>query len=293
MSTTPTRTTRRVLGRAVAVLAAGLLAGVATASGAAAAPSPADVGWVRLAHLSPDTPEVDIQLTNVATSDTQEFSDVGYADVSGYQRLSPGSYTVAMRPAGAPASSDPVITQAVDVSGGQAYTVAAVGLNENLAGRVITDDLEAPPAGQARVRLIQASVSQPEVDVTTDTGDPIATDAAFGSVTGYASIDAGAWTLDVSGATRSGVVDVDLAPGSVNTLFALDQGGQLTIASVVDSEGAGTMPDGGVATGGGGLYYEQQRHQAIALGALGLLVVTGSALLIRSSRRRAEDAGAA
>lgn len=291
MSTT-VLSVRRALGRAAAVLATGALASVAVIPGAVA-DIPSDAGWVRLAHLSPDTPEVDIQLSNVATAQTQEFTDVGYADVSGYQRLAPGSYTVAMRPAGAASDSDPVITQAVEVADGRAYTVAAVGLNENLSGRVITDDLEAPAEGQARVRLIQASVSQPVVDVTTDTGDQIATDARFGSVTGYASIDSGAWTLDVSGESRSGVVDVELAPGSVNTLFALDQGGELTIASVVDSEGAGTMPDGGVATGDGAAYQAaQQRQLAISLAALGLVVLAGTVIAVRS-RRRVGDAGTA
>lgn len=289
-----TRDPRATLIRGGAALAVAL-AGAALAAPAATADTtdaPTAEGWVRLAHLSPDTPEVDIQLTNVATAETEEYNGVGYADVSDYERLQPGSYVVAMLPAGAPEGTDPVITQAVEVVEGEAYTVAAVGLNADLSGRVITDDLQSPEEGTARVRLIQASVSEPVVDVVTDTGAAIATEAEFASVTGYAEVDAGGWTLEVSGEDSSGVVQVDLAPGSNNTLFAIDRDGELTIAAIEDSSGAQTMPQGGVATGGGGLYHAEQRQRTlVAAAGVALIGAIGAAVVLR--RRSATDGGPA
>lgn len=277
---------RTVLERAAAVAAAAvLMAALAAPASADTAPDPE--GWLRLAHLSPDTPEVDIRLTNVATAKTEEYTGVGYADVSGYERLEPGSYTVAMRQAGAPADSEPVISAAVEIEPGVAYTVAAFGLQEDLTAKIITDDLQAPAAGTARVRLIQASVSSDSVDVVTDSGDEIATDVPFASVTGYADVDAGAWNLEVSGGGNEGVAQVDLAPGSNNTLFAIDQDGALTIAAVEDSSGTRVMPQGGVLTGSGGLYYAEQRQRELLLGALAVLVPAAVVLLMATRRRGA------
>ena len=66
------------------------------------------VGYVRLAHLSPDTPKVDVWLTSFkGSSYSQVFRGVGYGVVSPYQRVAVGTYTVAMRPPGADESVPP------------------------------------------------------------------------------------------------------------------------------------------------------------------------------------------
>ena len=44
---------------------------------------------------------------------------VGYGAVSPYQRLQPDRYAVSMRPAGAPATSPPVLSTNVNASPGQ------------------------------------------------------------------------------------------------------------------------------------------------------------------------------
>lgn len=274
-------TNRRSLRRVGAVIAATGLA--LTAGGTAAMADTAGEGWVRLSHLSPDTPEVDVQLTGVDSAEGFELEDVAYGDVSDYTRLPAGAYAVAMVPAGAPEGTDPVVSQVVEISGSEAYTVAAVGLNEDLSARLITDDLTAPAEGQARVRLLQASVSSPSVDVATDTGASIAEEAEFGTATDYTEVEAGRWTLEVDGRSTSGTVQVDLAPGSVNTLFVIDRDGEITIDAVEDSSGAEAVPAGGVATGEGGLYYaEQEQGQARVLAAAGLgaVLLLGAVLVV-------------
>ena len=62
--------------------------------------------YLRLAHLSPDTPKVDVYVASVADP-ARSFvvPGVGYGAVSPYQPLPAGSYVISMRGAGAPADS--------------------------------------------------------------------------------------------------------------------------------------------------------------------------------------------
>jgi hypothetical protein len=210
-------------------------------------------GWLRLGHLSPDTKSVDVRVSAVSGGSTLfELNGVGYGDVSGYEELPSGTYTVSMVPAGASGSSVPVISETVTIDAGTATTVAAYGPTDDLQVRSFADDLSEPAAGSARIRLIQASTITPEVDVTTAQGDAIAQDAKAGSATGYAEIPAGDWSLDLIGAGVSDTADVSVEPGSVTTLFVLDTAsGGLTILPILDSASVGDVPDGGVDTGGG------------------------------------------
>src|SRR5262249_25720294 len=116
------RFARRARLIALAILAFGLLAGaepVSASSGSA---------WVRLADLSPNTPAVDVYLYSFHNSKALiVVHHVAYGTISGYQKLPAGEYTVAMRAAGAPASSAPVISTTVNAHPGKAYTVAGLG----------------------------------------------------------------------------------------------------------------------------------------------------------------------
>ncbi|MET1072503.1 MAG: DUF4397 domain-containing protein, partial [Umezawaea sp.] len=70
-----------------------------------AVPVPAQAAggcYLRLAHLSPDTPSVDVTVTAFSRPDwSVTIKGVGYGALSDYQRIETGTYTVAMRPSGA------------------------------------------------------------------------------------------------------------------------------------------------------------------------------------------------
>ncbi|UYK40348.1 DUF4397 domain-containing protein [Microbacterium terricola] len=241
---------RRTIG---AVSAAALVAlSLAFAPGAATAAT-AETGWLRLGHLSPDTKSVDVEVTSPSGKTVLELEGVSYGDVSAYSELTPGSYTVSMVPAGSPASTSAVISADIKVPADSAMTVVAYGPSTDLEVKAVDDDLAAPSSGSARIRLFQASTLADSVDVETSTGVPIAEDATQGSVTDYAEVPAGSWTLELTGGDKSASADVDVAAGSVSTLFVLDTAdGGLTILPIVDSAAVGDAPDGGVQTGGGG-----------------------------------------
>ena len=276
-------TRRRRLGSAVAVLAA--LAAVALfASPAQAA---AGDGYVRLAHLSPDTPAVDVYLKSQSNSVApQTFRGVAYGAMSQYLRLPVGTYLVAMRKAGASASTKPVITTEVGVENGAAYTVAGVGRFADLGLRVLKDDLQLPDPGKSKVRIIQASVKAPVLNVAGKNGKIIADGVQFATTTAYREVNPGRWSVQVAptGGGKVSVLPCTLGAGSVYSLVVLDdKNGGLKPELHVDAERQGTVPLGGVATGDGGS--QPVSHLSTALLLAGLAAVLAAAFVVVVRRR--------
>src|SRR4051812_616781 len=206
-----------------------------------------DTGKLRMAHLSPDSPAVDVTVEGSSVT----FEGVGYGDVTEYQALPTGTYTVDVRGAGADPASRPALTTTVDVQPGTAQTVAGVGLFADLSLAVHHDDLSAPAAGQARVRVLAGASGAPSLDVGVPGIPPLASNLAFGQVGGYVDVPAGDLRVRVS-PTGGDVttVPLSLAAGAVYSLLVLDQdGGGLTAVAVRDAAGPAAAPVGGVEAG--------------------------------------------
>ncbi|GAB3984949.1 DUF4397 domain-containing protein [Plantactinospora veratri] len=273
---------------AAAAAALGLGLGVSTVvAGPAGATAP--VGYVRLAHLSPDTPAVDVYLGPAdGTTEPQVFKAVGYGVLSPYLPLPTGPYAVAMRRAGAPSGDPPVLTTGVSVKPGGAYTVAGVGRYAELGLKVLDDDLSAPADGRAKVRVVQASVRAPVVDVTVAAGPSIADAVPFATTTPYHQVEPGRSKLRVSATgAKATTADVSLRNGTVYSLLVLDaEAGGLTTELRVDARGGVVVPDGGVDAGAGGTAGPggpAYRLGLASVGALGAVVVVAVA---RSAARR-------
>ncbi|MDO3704587.1 DUF4397 domain-containing protein [Micromonospora sp. C28SCA-DRY-2] len=274
-------TPRRLLAGAGALL---LGAGLATAAAAPAAGA-ATVGYVRLAHLSPDTPAVDVYLAAPDRSEPQVFPAVGYGVVSRYLPLPAGRYAVAMREAGAPADEPPVLTTEVAVSSGAAYTVAGVGRHADLGLRVLHDDLSAPPPGRAKLRVVQASVRAPVLDVAAADGPRIAEGVPFATTTDYHELEPGRWRLRLGGAGGPTTeAAVELTRGAVYSLLVLDaKRGGLTTELRQDAQGGSVVPAGGVDTGAGGTARpERSAYPLLGLAGAGLV---GAGLVLLRRRR--------
>jgi hypothetical protein len=271
----------RRLGSAAAALAA-LAATVLLASPARAADGD---GYVRLAHLSPDTPAVDVYLkAQSGNPKPQTFKGVAYGVMSPYLRLPTGTYSVAMRPAGADPSTDPVLTTEVNVENGAAYTVAGVGRYADLGLRVLRDDLKLPDAGESKVRIIQASVRAPVLDVGVNNGPTIADGVQFATTTNYRNVKPGTWTVKVqpSGGGKTSTLPCTLGAGNVYSLLVLDaKGGGLKTQLRIDAGREGTMPLGGVATGGGGTQPGSHLPMAVLFAAIAALLTGGVVVAIR------------
>ncbi|HET6393048.1 MAG TPA: DUF4397 domain-containing protein [Blastococcus sp.] len=273
---------RLVRAAGVAVLVA---AGPAIGGTAQAAPD-AD-GLLRLAHLSPDTPAVDVYVDAVADPDAGiTLEGVGYGAVSEYQDVPTGSYTVSMRQAGASPDTPPVLSTTVEVTGDTARTVAGVGLFADLGLTIIEDSLQTPPAQQSRVRVLAGASNAETLDVGIAGGPSVATGLAFASTSEYVDVPAGSTTLTVAaGGQAPAELPVELAAGSVYSLVVLDADQGLRVEPVLDAAGAGVAPAGGVETGAGGAAGTGPSAGLVVMAAGG-----AAAVLVAGSRVRRRPA---
>lgn len=278
--------------RSVRLLCATALAAACWAVGLpAAGAAPAGGGLLRLAHLSPDTPAVDVYVNSVADPAADlTLHGVSYGDVSDYRDVPPGSYTVSMRKAGAAADTPPVLSTTVEVGADSARTVAGVGHFADLGLRILQDSLTPPPSGDARMRVVAAAATAGSLDVSMPSGQ-VAKGLAFAHTSDYVDIPAGRTTLTVAPAGGpSAQLPVTVSPGAVYSLLVLDKsGGGLTVRPVLDAASPGVVPTGSVPAGEGGTAPGQQptvlgpiAAGLAALAVLGLLVT----FRVRSPWRR-------
>ena len=237
-------TTITVLGGTAALVAA-------TPTAASAAPAAGRSGWVRIAHLSPQAPAMDMYVYPFGNPGRPlVLKDVSYGAVSAYMAVIPGQYTVAMRGFGAPATSKPALTTSFRVDAGAAYTLAALGPDPGLRTEVLKDQMTAP-AGKAVVRVLQASLRQHRVTVSYGP-DILARQLAFGVATSYAAVSPGARTVRFTAPGQHAAMPVTLAAGSVHTIVVLDDSSGLKVDAVTDAAGSQIMPKGAVSAGFGG-----------------------------------------
>jgi hypothetical protein len=204
---------RRLVLLGLALMTALALAAPAFAQGGGQA-------QVRVAHLAPDAPNVDVYVNGDPV-----LTDVAYTTVSGYLSLPAGTQQVTVYATGD--TTSPVIDTPVELAAGGAYTVAAVGLvaDDSLSAQVYQDDLRSPDSGNAKVRVVHASPDAGPVDVIPRGGGALVEGLSFPEASPYAEVPAGSYTLDVNAAgtkkTALTVPNTKLASGSVYSAFAV------------------------------------------------------------------------
>ena len=277
------------LHRRALIFVAALGAALGLAFALAAPAMAADQAYLRLAHLSPDTPKVDVYVSSVADPGKSLFvPGVGYGAVSSYQALAPGSYVVSMRKAGASKDSPPVISTTVDAKAGQAYTVAGTGLSASLGLTVLADQLALPPAGKAAVRCINGAVTASSVDLGQTGKQPWATGVKFATTTPYTDVNAGTWTLRVTAPGKPPVdLPVTVDPNSTYSVVLLDKKGAFSAQLIRDSAGATVAPVGGVETGFGGSAPDALALVAFGTAAVALGLVAALTMVAGIRRARA------
>jgi hypothetical protein len=241
----------RLLRNALRIVAAVTVLTSAGLTGAAPVLASPGTGWVRLAHLSPNTPPVDVYLYSFGDPHARlVLHHVSYGMVSPYQQVPAGDYTVSMRAAGAAPTAKPVLSTGFGVSTGDAYTVAGMGPASGLRLQVLKDTV-AVPKGRALVRVIQASLRQHVVRVTLGKL-VLARKLKFASTTAYRTVIAGTRVARVAGNNEDASAGVSLPADTIHTLMVLDGAGHLRISDLVDAAGSRVQPQGGAATGLGG-----------------------------------------
>ncbi len=181
-----------------------------------------EMATLRVAHLSPDAPNVDVYIDGDAV-----LEDVPFRAVSDYLEVTAGSYEVMIT-----AADDPdtvVFDEELEVPAG-AFTVAALGElaeeNQPFAPDVFEDDVS-DPGDDARVRLVHAAPDAPNVDVTVGDGETVLfEDVGFGEADAL-EVPPDAYELEVRPATDDNDGDivetfpVEPEAGTVYTAFAV------------------------------------------------------------------------
>lgn len=174
---------------------------------------------VRVAHLSPDAPNVDVYV-----DDDRALPDVSFRTVSDYLELPVGDHTVTITAAGDPDTV--VLEDDVTVETG-AYTIAAIGeLGEGTSvfqTLVLMDDNSVVDDDTARVRIVHASPDARGVDIAVAGGDVLVEDVTFGDAA-YVEVPAGQYDLQVRQSGEDYVAaefSEEFAGGTVYTAYAI------------------------------------------------------------------------
>jgi hypothetical protein len=165
---------------------------------------------LRIVHAAPDAPPVDVYI-----NDAQIAQDLEYGTATEYAAVPSGAgRAVRVTATGAPAE-EAVVDTSLDFEAGQAYEILVVGGGDKLEAVITGTDLRPLPAGQARIRVVNASPDAGAFDI----GIKGQEENLFEGIndkdsTHYVVIDAGDYTLEV----RPGGQDMTVAAQSDVTL---------------------------------------------------------------------------
>jgi hypothetical protein len=189
---------------------------------------------VRVAHLSPDAPDVDIYLNDEIIP---SLTGVPFQAVSGYLSANAATNNVKVYVTGT--TVDPVIDASVTLLPGRAYTVAATGLvgAGDLSPFILVDDRQGASPGNSLVRFVHLSPDAPEVDIVVEGGPTLFDDVGFRTFAGYGEVAAGTYNLEVrltaSNALALPVPGVMLGSGESYTVFAVGLAGDGSLGAVL------------------------------------------------------------
>ena len=205
---------------------------------------------VRVIHASPDAPAVDIWVDGQAA-----LRGVAFPAISDYLDVPAGAHKIVVAPAGQ-GEAAAVITANPTLEAGMAYTVAAVGPVASIKGQIFNDNLAAPAAGKAHVRVIHASPDAPAVAVKVAGGPTLIQSLEFPNASDYLPVDAGSYNLQVTPAGGDAVVidlpNTALTAGTIYDVVAVGQlaniRAQVATYTPAASAGApGMLPETGLA----------------------------------------------
>jgi hypothetical protein len=260
---------------------------LATLGGISVANAAPEEGWIRLAHLSPDTPKVDVYVSSFGNDDDPTvLRSVGYGMFSPYQRVPAGSYTIAMRLEGTPATEPAVLSTTVEINADSAATVAGMGRNSDLELVTLTDDLEPPGTNKSKVRVIHAALTAPVVNTVELAGSPVATDLSFAQFTDYDAVGAGNTTVEVDAGSANAEQSLDLSAGATYTVVVRDLETGLGVLPIQDFAAANQIPTGGVDAGLGGSAGSGWPASWVLVGLALLTAGLAGPIITRSPRMR-------
>jgi hypothetical protein len=210
---------------------------------------------LRVAHLAPDAPNVDVAVDGMTV-----LTDVPFETVSDYLSLTTGDHQITITPTG---GSEAVFDATVTLESGR-QTAAAIGevsgQNQEFTVTLLSDASSGAEAGSTRIRAVHTIPDAPAVDVTS--GETVIADnIEFGEAGEYVTVPSDVSTVELRPDSLAndeepvGTFSVDLTDGAAQTAFATGylepSGGQpgARLLLETDTEPSATM--GGTETGTG------------------------------------------
>ena len=173
---------------------------------------------IRVIHASYDAPAVDVYVNDVL-----EIPGLVYGDSSGYAKISDGSRTIKVVPAG---ETTPVVIETMLDLSDKSYTILAVDQLTEIEP-IVSKDQRSSVSNKVKVRFIHASPDAPAVDIKVDsgTGTAVFSHVAFKDIEEYIEIEAGSYTFVVTPTGADTEVfkynPVTLENGNVYSIVAL------------------------------------------------------------------------
>lgn len=219
-------------------------AGQTGESGAGGSGGAQDVASVRVLHLSPDAPGVDVFVNDGATPAVKALA---FGKGTGYLEVPPGAYDFDVAASGSAIEDAVLSIDDLDLAGGRSYTAVAYGKLESIEALALEDDYAGLADGSIRVRAIHAAAGVGEVDIwnITNPGDPspLYEDVEFGQAGDALDVPAGAYTVGID-------VDDDAEPDLAFALPSLEAGAVVNLFAVAEDESVfllAQLPDGTTA----------------------------------------------
>ncbi|HEX7879996.1 MAG TPA: DUF4397 domain-containing protein [Candidatus Eisenbacteria bacterium] len=184
---------------------------------------------IRVMHLSPDAPAVDVYLDGATAP---AVSDLLFNQGTGFLAVPAGQHDLAVAPANTSAASAVLSVSDVELATDAQYTAVAYAPLASIDAMLLVDNLSAPASGQIRVRAIHTASGVGQVDIwnvpSSGAPTPLYTNVNFGDAGGYLVIPAGSYRLGFD-VNNDAVPDLtfttpSLAAGTVANIFAVSDG---------------------------------------------------------------------
>lgn len=200
----------------------------------------ADQGQVRVIHMSPDAPSVDVFVDGI---DAAVVTDLSFPNTTAYLDLDVGTYTFRVSATGTSADDAVLVFEDVDVTDGLQLTAGAFNNVADLEGFALVDDTEGLADTDIRVTVIHAAPAVGAVDIWEISGEPakLLDNVPFGASATLPDLAAQAYVIGVD-VDEDGVPDLSwdipaLPGGTQANLYAANQGEEVFLIAQL-AEGA-------------------------------------------------------
>ena len=190
---------------------------------------------LRLVHVSPDAPALDILVNG-----TLVIENLPYREYTEYLRVPAGGYGIQLN---AVATSEALLHSSPALVAGRDYTALAVGYVGGKAPRlhlkVVEDDNSPPASGAAKLRFLHAAPAEKDLDLylttpfeTLEGKSPAVSGAPFEALSGYLTLPAGAYQARATASnTKYALADsrrLTFGNQAIRTLVAVELAARFT-----------------------------------------------------------------